>query len=128
MKNKPSGELTIQVLAMPADTNPSGDIFGGWILSQMDIAGGQFCRRIVKGKIVTVAVHEINFKLPVFVGDALCCYVKLVKIGNTSITVHIEAWAHRELENFKLVKVTEGDYTYVKVNKDRKPEKINPVK
>lgn len=126
MLNKPSGDLSIQVLAMPADTNPSGDIFGGWILSQMDIAGGLFCRKIVKGRVVTIVVNAINFKLPVFIGDTLCCYVELIRIGNTSITVHVEAWANREFEESILEKVTEGDYTYVKVDKDRKPEKILP--
>jgi acyl-CoA thioesterase YciA len=122
--SKPQGEVTIQVLAMPADTNPSGDVFGGWIMSQMDIAGGQYCRRIVKGRVVTVAVNSIVFNSPVFVGDTLCCYVSLKRIGNTSITVHVESWAVRGLERNKMIKVTEGDYVYVKVDSKRKPMKI----
>ena len=114
-------KLTIQVVAMPADTNPSGDVFGGWILSQMDIAGGVYCRRIVKSRVVTVAIDSTTFKLPVFVGDTVCCYVNLIKVGNTSITVHIEAWVNREFEADKSIKVTEGDFTYVRVDKNRNP-------
>jgi acyl-CoA thioesterase YciA len=114
-------KLTIQVVAMPADTNPSGDVFGGWILSQMDLAGGVFCRRKVKGRVVTVAIDSTTFKLPVFVGDTLCCYVSLIKIGRTSIKVHIEAWVNREYESGNQVNVTEGDFTYVKVDDKRNP-------
>lgn len=123
MKDNSKGELTIQVLAMPADTNPSGDVFGGWVLSQMDIAGGIFCRKIAKGPVVTVAIDSTTFKLAVFVGDTLCCFVKLIKIGRTSITVHIEAWVNREFDEDS-IKVTEGDFTYVKVGKDRRPVPI----
>jgi len=114
-------KLTIQVVAMPADTNPSGDVFGGWILSQMDIAGGVYCRRMVKGRVVTVAIDSTVFKLPVFVGDTLCCYVSAPEIGKTSIKVHIEAWVNREFEEDKKIKVTEGDFTYVKVDENRHP-------
>lgn len=116
--------LTIQVVAMPSDTNPSGDVFGGWILSQMDIAGGVYCRKITKGRVVTVAMDSTTFKLPVFVGDTLSCHVFLNKIGRTSITVHIEAWVHRALEMEQCIKVTEGDFTYVKVDENRKPVPI----
>ena len=83
MSEQKKGDLTIRVLAMPADTNPSGDVFGGWLLSQMDIAGGVFCRKIAKGRVVTVAIASTTFKLPVFVGDTLCCYVHLIKKGRT---------------------------------------------
>jgi len=121
MKDLSKGELTIQVLAMPADTNPAGDIFGGWLLSQMDIAGGIFCRKIAKGRVVTVALEETTFNHPVFIGDTLCCYVSLVRQGRTSITVRIEAWVNREYERDASIKVTEGLYTYVKVDEDRKP-------
>ncbi len=114
-------KLTIQVVAMPADTNPSGDVFGGWILSQMDLAGGVFSRRRVKGRVVTVAIDSTTFKLPVFVGDTLCCYVSQLKIGKTSIKVHIEAWVNRAYEMDNSILVTEGDFTYVKVDKDRNP-------
>jgi acyl-CoA thioesterase YciA len=124
MNSIPAGELTIQVLAMPADTNPSGDIFGGWIMSQMDIAGGVFCRQIIKARVVTVAVNSIAFRKPVFMGDTLSCYVLLKQTGSTSITVHIEAWARMGLEQTDMVKVTEGDFVYVKINEKREPEKI----
>ncbi len=121
MSNKPKGALTIQVLAMPADTNPAGDIFGGWLLSQMDIAGGVFCRKIAKGRVVTVALEETTFNHPVFIGDTLCCYVSLVRQGKTSITVRVEAWVNREYESDGSMKVTEGLYTYVKVDEKRRP-------
>jgi acyl-CoA thioesterase YciA len=125
MKEDPKGELTIQVLAMPKDTNPGGDIFGGWLVSQMDIAGGIFAQKIAKGRIVTVAINAMTFKLPVFNGDILSCYVDIKKQGQTSLTVHIEAWVNRRYELEKLIKVTEGDFTYVKVGDDRKPMLFN---
>jgi len=122
MNEPKKGELTIRVLAMPADTNPSGDVFGGWILSQMDIAGGVFCKKIAKGRVVTVAIDSTTFKLPVFVGDTLCCYVHLIRKGRTSLTVGIEAWVNREFgEEGSGIKVTEGQYTYVKVDDKRNP-------
>ncbi len=125
MIEQKKGDLTIRVLAMPADTNPSGDVFGGWLLSQMDIAGGVFCRKIAKGRVVTVAIDSTTFKLPVFVGDTLCCYVHLIKKGRTSITVGIEAWVNREFgEEGSSIKVTEGEYTYVKVDENRNPTPI----
>jgi len=124
MKEEPNGELVIQVVAMHRDTNPAGDIFGGWIVSQMDIAGGMFCRRYVKDRVVTVAIDSATFKSPVFVGDTLCCYVRVIKIGSTSIRVRIEAWVNREFEE-DLIKVNEGDFTYVRVDENRRPLKID---
>ncbi len=121
MKEELKGELTIQVLAMPKDTNPAGDIFGGWLVSQMDIAGGIYAQKIAKGRVVTVAINSITFKLPVFNGDILSCYVDLIKRGRTSMTVHIEAWVNRRFETEKQIKVTEGNFTYVKVSDDRVP-------
>ena len=118
---QPTGELTIRVVAMPRDTNPAGDIFGGWLLSQMDLAGGVFCKKIAKGRVVTVAIDSTTFQQPVFIGDTLCIYVELVKIGRTSITVQIDAYVNREFENVKRIKVTEGEFKYVKVGEDRKP-------
>ncbi|RMF06212.1 MAG: acyl-CoA thioesterase [Candidatus Neomarinimicrobiota bacterium] len=123
--SQPHGELTIQVVAMPRDTNPNGDIFGGWLLSQMDIAGGVFCRKIAQGRVVTVAMDSITFKHPVFVGDTLACYASLIRIGRTSITVHIEAWASRIYEADRRIMVTEGDITYVKIGEDRRPQVID---
>ena len=121
MKEKPKGELTIQVVAMPKDTNPAGDVFGGWLLSQMDLAGGVFCRKIAKGRVVTVTIDSTTFNEPVFIGDTLCCYVSLVQVGRTSITVHIETYVSRDFDSEQLLKVTSGDFKYVKVGKDRTP-------
>ena len=117
----PKGQLALQVVAMPADTNPAGDVFGGWLLSQMDLAGGVFCRSIVKGRVVTVAIASTEFKLPVFVGDTLSCYVALERQGRTSMTVNIQAWVNREYDETKVLKVTEGTNTFVKVDENRKP-------
>ena len=120
-KKKTLGELATKTLAMPADTNPQGDIFGGWVLSQMDIAGGVVGRGITKGRVVTVFVDGMTFHKPVFVGDVLSCYAKLVKIGNTSMTLKIEAWVERDFKSFK---VTEGTFVYVAVDENRVPQKI----
>ncbi len=120
-KGKPHGELATKTLAMPADTNPNGDIFGGWVLSQMDIAGGVMANTVTKGRAVTVFVDGMTFHKPVNVGDVLSCYAKVKKIGNTSITFKIEAWVKR---NFKTFKVTEGTFVYVAIGEDRKPRKI----
>jgi len=120
----PKGELTIQVLAMPKDTNPSGDVFGGWIISQMDIAGAIVCKRLARGKIVTVAINSIVFKAPVSVGDTLSVYVNVIKRGKTSITVHIDAIVTRTSNidnNEDSIFVTDGDFTYVKVDEFNKP-------
>lgn len=123
---EPRGELTIRTLAMPADTNPAGDIFGGWLLSQMDIAGNLVSKRIVGGRTVTIAVDAMTFHLPVFVGDTVCCYTDVKKVGNTSIAVHVEAWATRQYGTERM-KVTEGVFTFVAVDKDRKPMQIKKL-
>lgn len=130
MKNKqeknielPNGNLSTRVVAMPADTNADGDMFGGWALSQMDLAGSLLAKKITKGRVVTVALDAITFLLPVFVGDTLCCYVKLLKTGKTSITVKVEAWAARQYEDTR-VQVTQGIFTYVAIFSNRKPREI----
>jgi len=123
MIDQPKGELAIRVVAMPKDTNPAGDVFGGWLISQMDLAGGVFCRKIAKGRVVTVSIESTTFKEPVFIGDTLCCYVSLVKIGRTSITTYIEAYINRDFEDTR-IKVTEGEFKYVKTDKNRKPTPI----
>jgi len=117
----PKGDMAIRVLAMPSDTNPAGDIFGGWVLSQMDIAGGLVTAKVAKGRTVTIAIQSMTFHKPVLVGDTLCCYVEVVKTGNTSITVKIESWAKRQYDEDERVLVTEGVFTYVAVTKDRIP-------
>ena len=115
MNDEPTGKLTIRVVAMPADTNPSGDIFGGWVLSQMDIAGGVAAAQRTKTRVVTVAVNAMTFISPVKVGDVLCIYTKIIKIGNTSITIAIESWARRDRMAVR-EKVTEGHFTYVSLD------------
>jgi acyl-CoA thioesterase YciA len=117
----PIGELSIRTLAMPADTNPLGDIFGGWVLSQMDIAGGLVANEVSKGRAVTVSVDSMTFHSPVRVGDVLCCYTKLLKIGRSSMKINIEVWVNRDFKKFK---VTEGIFTYVAVDKDQKPRPV----
>src|SRR5262245_56151935 len=119
----PKGELSIRTVAMPADANPSGDIFGGWLLSQMDVAGGIIAHRIAQGRTVTVAVDAMKFHLPVFVGDVLCCYAAAARVGTTSIAVKVEAWAERHDSTIK-VKVTEGVFTYVAIDANRKPRPV----
>lgn len=123
-KSKPHGELTIRTVAMPADTNPSGDIFGGWVLSQMDIAGGVAARKFAKGRVVTVAVTAMTFIAPVKVGDVLCVYTHITKTGTTSITVEIEAFARRS-EISGREKVTEGTFVYVALGGDGKPRPVS---
>lgn len=123
MTQKPQGELTTRMLAMPSDTNPAGDIFGGWIMSQMDIAGNLVSKRIAKGRTVTVAVDSMTFHLPVFVGDAVCFYTEVKRIGRTSITVYVEAWVTRQYE-IDMIRVTEGNFTFVAVDDSRKPKII----
>ena len=120
---EPKGTLTIRTLAMPADTNPAGDIFGGWVLSQMDIAGSIHAVETVLGRVATVAVEAMTFIAPVKVGDVLCIYTTVERIGNTSITIGMEAWARRNrLAN--RVKVTEGRFVYVALDEHGNKRKI----
>jgi acyl-CoA thioesterase YciA len=111
--DEPRGELAIRIQAMPKDTNPYGDIFGGWLMSQMDIAGGITASFRAKGRTATVAIKAMTFHRPVKVGDILCCYVHTERIGETSITMLVEAWALRGRSDPKRVKVTEGEFIYV---------------
>jgi acyl-CoA thioesterase YciA len=119
----PEGELAIRTVAMPADTNPSGDIFGGWVLAQMDIAGGIVANRYAKGRTATVAVDAMTFHLPVFVGDLVNCYCKIERTGRSSIAIRIEAWADRR-DTRETVRVTEGTFTYVAIDGDRRPRHL----
>ena len=118
---------SLRTVAMPADANPSGDIFGGWIMSQMDIAGAIHASYIVKGRIVTVAVEGMTFHLPVFIGDQVSCFCETSKIGTTSISVHIETWIRRKHSREEHLKVTEATYTYVSIDDNRKPTPINRI-
>lgn len=114
------GELTIRTLAMPADANPSGDIFGGWVLSQMDIAGGVRAGQRARGRVATVAVEAMHFIRPVHVGDVLCVYTSVAREGRTSLAVKIEAWALRE-RLAERVKVTDGTFTFVALDDEGHP-------
>ncbi|WP_407649119.1 acyl-CoA thioesterase [Devosia algicola] len=109
---EPTGQLTIRTLAMPADTNPAGDIFGGWVMSQMDIAGAIAAVERAQGRVVTVAVEAMTFIAPVKVGDILCVYTSVERTGTTSITIAVEAWARRQRLADR-VKVTDGRFVYV---------------
>ncbi|MCH8035949.1 MAG: acyl-CoA thioesterase [Proteobacteria bacterium] len=123
LEAQPRGTLAIRTLAMPADANPSGDIFGGWVLSQMDIAGGIVARERARGRVATVAVTAMTFHLPVYVGDVLCAYVEIEKIGRTSITTWIEAWALRGTGGGR-VRVTEGQFTFVALDENGRPRTV----
>ena len=109
---EPSGELTLRTLAMPGDANPAGDIFGGWVLSQMDIAGGIYAGQLAQGRVATVAVNAMTFIRPVFVGDVLCVYADTERLGRTSISVHLEAWVLRE-QGGQRMRVTDGIFVFV---------------
>lgn len=115
----PSGELLLRTVAMPADTNPNGDIFGGWIMSQMDIAGGILANECSKGRTVTISVEGFKFIKPVKVGDVVCCYGEIIRTGTTSIAIKLEVWIKsvRNLEACNVwVKVTEAIFTYVAID------------
>lgn len=116
-------EPAIKIMAMPKDANADGDIFGGWVLSMMDLAGGITARKLAHSRVVTVAVNDMEFHKPVVVGDCLKCYASLKGIGNSSITMHVEAHVERFSDGSE-EKVTEGTFVYVAINKDRKPVKV----
>jgi acyl-CoA thioesterase YciA len=110
----------LRTIAMPADANANGDIFGGWVLSQMDLAGGSIAVQRARGRVATVAVTGMSFHLPVFIGDEVSCYAEIVKVGRTSITVKVESWARRGRSEER-IEVTEGIFTYVAVDAERCP-------
>ena len=120
---EPKGSLTIRTLAMPADTNPAGDIFGGWVMSQMDIAGAIAAVERSGGRVVTVAVEAMTFIAPVKVGDILCVYANVERVGTTSITISMEAWARRNRIDER-VKVTAGRFVYVALGEDGQKRRI----
>jgi len=124
---KPRGHLTTRTLAMPADANPHGDIFGGWVLSQMDIAGGISAGQRAEGRVVTVAVEAMKFIRPVNVGDVLCVYAELRREGRSSMAIHLEAWALRNRIG-KRVKVTDGLFTFVAIDDHGKPRLLPPAR
>jgi acyl-CoA thioesterase YciA len=120
---EPKGELSIRTLAMPADTNQNGDIFGGWLLGQMDLAGGIFVSKYAKSRSVTVAIEAMTFRKPVYVGDVVSVYGTVVRVGRTSITVHVEAWVQRRNET-NIILVTDGNFTYVAIDDNGRPQPI----
>ena len=123
MAKTPQGELTIQTLAMPMDTNANGDIFGGWIVSQMDLAVGILSKKISKGRIVTVAINSMVFMKPVHVGDVVSCYAKLIKVGNTSLTVNVEVWT-MPTDQHEQYQVTEGIFVSVAIDEHGQPRQV----
>ncbi|HMK14454.1 MAG TPA: acyl-CoA thioesterase [Burkholderiales bacterium] len=116
----------LRVVPMPSDANPVGDIFGGWIMSQVDIAGSIQAIRRARGRVATVAVNAFSFKQPVFVGDLVSLYADIVRVGRTSITVDVEVFAQRSPLDIECVKVTEATLTYVAVDENRKPRAVPP--
>jgi acyl-CoA thioesterase YciA len=117
-------ELVMRVMPLPADSNANGDIFGGWIMAQVDLAGAVLPARIAKGRIATVAVKEFLFKQPVSIGDLLSFYAKVEHIGRTSVTVHVEVYAERNPADLRVVKVTEANLTYVAIDREGNPRPI----
>ncbi|MCC7483363.1 MAG: acyl-CoA thioesterase [Burkholderiales bacterium] len=122
----PTGrEPTLRVVPMPRDANQNGDIFGGWIMAQVDIAGSIPAVRLAKGRVATVAVNSFLFKQPVFVGDLVSLYAEVIRVGRTSITVNVEVYAQRRPEREEVVKVTEATLTYVAVSENRRPRVVS---
>jgi|SRR5215831_14821918 len=122
-ESEPDGDLCIRTVAMPADTNANGDIFGGWLLSQMDVGGGVFASKVAKSRTVTVAIEAMNFRKPVYVGDLVSVHATLVRVGRTSITVHLEAWVLRRKETRSFL-VTDGNFTYVSIDDQGCPQVV----
>jgi acyl-CoA thioesterase YciA len=120
---QPRGELTVRVAAMPADTNANGDIFGGWVLSQMDQAGGIAAVEAAQGRVVTVAIDAMHFIRPVKVGDVLCVYTAVDHVGRTSMKIHVEAWARR-FHTHHREKVTVATFTFVAIDDQGRPRPI----
>ncbi len=122
-KEQPIGELQLRTMAMPADSNPSGDIFGGWVLSQMDKAAGIIARQTAHGRVATIAIESMKFVRPVHVGDVLCVYSHIKKIGNTSLKIGLEAWVLRDRYGER-EKVTEGLFTFVAIDENGRPRPV----
>ena len=122
----PAGSPMLRVVPMPADANFHGDIFGGWIMSQVDIAGGVLAARRARGRVATVAVNSFVFKQPVLIGDVVSLFARIRRVGRTSITVDVEVYAQRDPDKEVIVKVTEACLTYVAVGTDRQPRVVPP--
>jgi acyl-CoA thioesterase YciA len=122
---RPAGELTLRTLAMPADANAAGDIFGGWVMAQMDLACGIRAAERARGRVVTAAVREMSFAKPMKIGDTLCIYIDITKLGRTSMTLSVEAWAQRYLSDV-MERVTYADFVMVALDGEGKPTPIPP--
>ena len=122
--SQPQGELVIRTIAMPADTNANGDIFGGWLLSQMDLGGAIYARNLSRSRVTTVAIDAMIFITPVYVGDIVSCHATLMKVGRTSIRIEVEAWAQRA-KGGEHVRVTHGTFTYVAINDEGRPHPVH---
>jgi len=124
--SEPRGDLAIRVIAMPANANPSGDIFGGWLLSQMDLAGGNVAVARARGRVATVAIDSMTFISPVFVGDEVSIYAQVMKTGRTSIRVRVEAW-RRNRHTDAMHRVTEATFVFVAIDENRQPRPVPPL-
>ena len=124
--SEPRGELMVRTVAMPADTNANGDIFGGWVMSQMDQAGGIAAVERSQGRAVTVAVNAMTFIRPVRVGDVLCVYTRIDRVGRSSMKIEVEAWARRFRTQFR-EQVTEATFTFVAIDDEGRPRTIEPA-
>lgn len=124
--NEPHGELVIRTIAMPADTNPNGDIFGGWLMSQMDLGAAIYAQNLSRSRVTTVAVDGMSFLNPVNVGDIVNCHASLLKTGRTSMKIAVEAWVQRGLDG-KRLRVTAGVFTYVAIDDNGRPTPVHRV-
>ncbi|SDR92552.1 acyl-CoA thioesterase [Opitutus sp. GAS368] len=122
--SEPQGELVIRTIAMPADTNANGDIFGGWLLSQMDLGAAIYARNLSRSRVTTVAIDAMTFIAPVYVGDIVSCHATLLKVGRTSMRIAVEAWAQRT-KGGELVRVTAGVFTYVAIDDAGRPQPVH---
>ena len=120
----PQGELALQVPAMPRDTNPDNDIFGGWVVSQMDLAAEITARKVARGRVATVSIHQLTFMRPIEVGDMVSCYTDVTNIGASSVHIDVEVWI-RGPADAELHKVTEGTFVFVAIDEDRRTRRIN---
>lgn len=123
---QPEGLMVLRTLAMPKDANPNGDIFGGWVMCQMDIGGGLLAMEVACGRVVTVTVDKMTFVRPLHVGDTICLYGSVMSIGNSSMDIKLEVWAKGLIEEFEARRhlVTEAVFRYVAIDKDRQPRRI----
>lgn len=124
IQNKPRGKLALQTVAMPADTNANGDIFGGWLVSRMDMAAAIEARYRARSRVVTVAIDAMVFIKPVYVGDTVICYADLLSVGHTSLRFNVEAWT-ASISTMDLKKVAEGIFTFVAIDENRKPHPVD---